>query len=589
MQSSKVKPSIQSYFDQSIKQINRRVLLLSAIVLLPIYIFLVFLYEYNQVSKILQTATPEIAQQITMGDIIGVKRSTHSLILGQQFVAAKIYAKDGTCTSVATLSEIEKPDSFNTKINTSCEETTVETGIKYSYPILSAGSGEVGKIVVWISFPWVLALIAPFFIGCLAWVLNMLFRASIKKVMSNLVHTIEDLPNIFGDGEREFELQEFDQVSQEIKRLQKRELELAASKVYSDVAVQVAHDIRSPLSALELMSSQLTEVPETKRLVVRNSINRIRDIANSLSLKGEQGISYQELSSSVRPVMDSDEVTLLLPVLDMIVTEKRIENREKLNVSINFEQSQNSYGLFARIEPKIFKRLLSNLINNAVEALPNESGKIEIFLKEGESGKILVQIVDNGKGIPEDLLPKLGIRGNTFNKEGGSGLGLAHAKEALEEFGGELQISSEINIGTMVTIKLPKEKSPDWFVPKLVIKSNTKILTFDDDLTVHQVWRERFDSVNKNIELIRFSNVLELRKFFSVHFADLDDTLFLMDYEILNQNVTGLDLIEDLGIQKQAVLVTSRFEETGIRKRCEIQKVKLIPKSMSAFVPIEIT
>ena len=141
----------------------------------------------------------------------------------------------------------------------------------------------------------------------------------------------------------------------------------------------------------------------------------------------------------------------------------------------------------------------------------------------------------------------------------------------------------------MVTIKLPKEKSPDWFVPKLVIKSNTKILTFDDDLTVHQVWRERFDSVNKNIELIRFSNVLELRKFFSVHFADLDDTLFLMDYEILNQNVTGLDLIEDLGIQKQAVLVTSRFEETGIRKRCEIQKVKLIPKSMSAFVPIEIT
>ena len=65
--------------------------------------------------------------------------------------------------------------------------------------------------------------------------------------------------------------------------------------------------------------------------------------------------------------------------------------------------------------------------------------------------------------------------------------------------------------------------------------------------------------------------------------------LFLMDYEISGSTESGLDLIETLGIQKQSILVTSRYEEKNIRERCESLGVRLIPKSMSGFVPIEIT
>ena len=61
-----------------------------------------------------------------------------------------------------------------------------------------------------------------------------------------------------------------------------------------------------------------------------------------------------------------------------------------------------------------------------------------------------------------------------------------------------------------------------------------------------------------------------------------------MDYEIYGSKESGLDLIEELGLGAQAVLVTSRFDEAGIRGRCDRLGVKLIPKSMSGFVPIEV-
>jgi hypothetical protein len=78
----------------------------------------------------------------------------------------------------------------------------------------------------------------------------------------------------------------------------------------------------------------------------------------------------------------------------------------------------------------------------------------------------------------------------------------------------------------------------------------------------------------------------DLKAFYRKNFADLDEALFLMDYEIKNDSETGLDLIEQLGIAQQAILVTSRYEEKAIRQRCNRLQLKLIPKTMCGFVPI---
>jgi hypothetical protein len=126
---------------------------------------------------------------------------------------------------------------------------------------------------------------------------------------------------------------------------------------------------------------------------------------------------------------------------------------------------------------------------------------------------------------------------------------------------------------------LPREMPPPWFVSNLILQHDSKVIIFDDDQSVHQIWKE---------QMIHITTPMELRKLYGKNFSELDNAIFLMDYEILNSQVTGLELIEELNIQLQSILVTSRYDEPRIRDVCDRLKVKLIPKSMSGFVPIDI-
>lgn len=67
---------------------------------------------------------------------------------------------------------------------------------------------------------------------------------------------------------------------------------------------------------------------------------------------------------------------------------------------------------------------------------------------------IVVMIIDNGKGIPDQALPKIFENGFSHEKSFGTGLGLFHAKEYLEAWGGEIRIHSEEGVYTTVTIQL---------------------------------------------------------------------------------------------------------------------------------------
>jgi signal transduction histidine kinase len=366
----------------------------------------------------------------------------------------------------------------------------------------------------------------------------------------------------------------------------------------ASLAEQVAHDIRSPLSALEMLSSILNELPEDKRTILRNSINRIRDITNSLLQKrslrdGEQDQVFNNDSaeksshSSKGSVLKNLETELLMPIVDSLITEKRTQYREKLNLQIDFVQTKESYGLFSQLQLTQFKRVLSNLIDNAVEALPDFSGRVNVALSF-DTDFNTVTIEDNGCGIQKETLKKIGERGATFNKESGSGLGLFYAKTNVADWGGNVQIESDVGIGTKIRIHLPREMPPPWFVSNLILQHDSKVIIFDDDQSVHQIWKERIDSINSTVQMIHITTPMELRKLYGKNFSELDNAIFLMDYEILNSQVTGLELIEELNIQLQSILVTSRYDEPRIRDVCDRLKVKLIPKSMSGFVPIDI-
>jgi len=213
--------------------------------------------------------------------------------------------------------------------------------------------------------------------------------------------------------------------------------------------------------------------------------------------------------------------------------------------------------------------------------MPYDKGNIKVILLS-ENEYVIVKVKDDGKGIPPEILSRLGEKGLTFNKKGGSGLGLYHAKTTIEKWSGKLEINSELNKGTEVTIKIPKAKTPDWFCESINIDSKTKIIVIDDDETIHNIWEDRFKKYN--IEIIHLYNPNDLK-----HSSKTEKELYLIDYEFKGYNENGLDLIEELNISDKSILVTSHFENEIIIERCRELNIKLIPKTLSGFVPVIFT
>lgn len=450
------------------------------------------------------------------------------------------------------------------------------------------------------SYVFIYFLIYLFSLGLISF-LNYYHRSLLDKFLIRplyeflyVIKTYNAGSNIYGDHSIIFDdafmvQKSIEQVAIEnqfkslIKRLcdaQEEGNQLRMRALIGDVSIQVAHDIRSPLAALDMAVKQTAELPEENRLLIRSAVQRIRDIANDLSQKKQVANK-----GAISPVQNEESsVQLLSGLLDSIVSEKRLQYRDRIGIEIESQLDESYYGLFAAIQPVEFKRVLSNLINNAIEALAN-NGKVEVKLSGGDN--ISIQISDNGKGIPPEILPKLMQRGETHGKSGGSGLGLYHARTSVEKWGGSVEITSTIDVGTTITVMLPKALSPSWFVAELILPKNGTVIVIDDDDSIHQIWKQRFEEWRSKgqVTLIHFSSPEKFIEWRNCNPAN-ESCLYLCDYEFLNHDKTGIDVIQELKIANKSILVTSHFEEEYVRTECENLGVRLIPKNLAGFVPM---
>lgn len=351
------------------------------------------------------------------------------------------------------------------------------------------------------------------------------------------------------------------------------------------MAAQVAHDIRSPVFALDAALKNMEQFPEQQRVVVRHAVNRIRDVANGLLEKNRRQAGAAA-AGNTGPM----EIRLLSSLIDPVITEKRLQYGDKPGIAINFELSQQSHGMFAKVQPVEFGRMLSNLLNNGAEAL-GDKGKVDVRLAP-EDNYILLTITDTGKGIPPEVLSRLGQRGETHGKADGSGLGLYHAKTTAESWGGSLAITSTPGKGTTVVIKLPRAEAPDGFVAAIELIPGRPVIVLDDDAGIHQIWRSRFETARLgewNIEALYFREPEQLRAWVKAEPAKAKTAICLFDYELSGYKDTGLSLAEELGLCVRTILVTSRSEENRIIKECARLKVRLMAKGMAEYVPISIS
>lgn len=252
-------------------------------------------------------------------------------------------------------------------------------------------------------------------------------------------------------------------------RISRREVELETfaseeklrlTRALADQAWQVAHDIRSPLAAINLAVSSGSGLDKEKIEVIQGAVSRINDIADDLIAQAkatpQTAMEYgkdQKVTSQFKL-----EPTRIGDFLTSVWREKKIElsNHGDVEFKLDLDGSAES---ICNIDKKEFARALSNLINNAVEALEVNRGRVSLAVRDA-MGEVAIIVSDNGKGIPQDLLEKLGNDRISVGKSGssGSGLGLRHARTVAEGMCGRMSIQSRVGRGTLITMTFPVVK-----------------------------------------------------------------------------------------------------------------------------------
>jgi anti-sigma regulatory factor (Ser/Thr protein kinase) len=343
------------------------------------------------------------------------------------------------------------------------------------------------------------------------------------------------------------------------------------------MAQQVAHDIRSPLTALNIAVSALNGLSDEPRNLIRSAVQRITKIANDLARKTirEKEGALDEGKPSVQHIAT---------LVEAIVLEKRFQYLGRSKVQFDLQLDHAARSVFAEVEPTSFQRVLSNIIDNAAEA-SSDGGNIQIHVNPSQDRFTLI-IEDSGKGIPEDVLPKLMRQGATFGKPNGNGLGLFHAQKTFQCWNGSIKIDSKVGKGTSVFLHLPSNSRPDWFAAELHLDHSVGVAILDDDESIEQAWKARLLSLGMREDRIYYFNKPEkfTHWFQEEHFKG--SPLLLCDFELVGSRQTGLDLIEQLATEANSILVTSRFQDGDLINRCSRLGVPILPKCCIASVPI---
>jgi signal transduction histidine kinase len=360
-------------------------------------------------------------------------------------------------------------------------------------------------------------------------------------------------------------------------------IKIGEQEKFQEIIKQVAHDIRSPLASMSMIVKSCQIIPERERVALREAANTINDIANNL-LK-----AYVRKETDINQnLTEKSETILVSPVILQILTDKKYQY-QKHPIKFDYHFSQTGSFAWIKIEPTAFKRMLSNVINNAVDAFDKKEGKINLYLDADEE-QVKITIEDNGKGMKPELLKN--IMNNvavTEGKANGHGIGLTQVRQTLQNNQGQWLINSQVGAGTRVTLTFPRSDSENWIAEVIQLNNDDVVVILDDDTSIHLAWDIRFDKILKkfpNLTVKHFESGEEAVAF--INQLKKDQRIFLLtDYELLNQTINGLQVIEQTGIN-HAILVTSHYANATVIGQAARSGTKILPKQLAPDIPIVI-
>lgn len=240
-----------------------------------------------------------------------------------------------------------------------------------------------------------------------------------------------------------------DEYNKMVKKLDVSAALLARSEregAWREMARQVAHEIKNPLTPMKLNLQYLQMAIDT------NSPN-VKDISVYVAkILVEQIDHLSQIATDFAQFANIGKTRI--QVFNLNDSIKHVSSLYSANENLNMVLLPHSEKIMIKADKTQINRVLTNLIQNAIQSVPeNKDVEIEIATQQAD-GKVLLSVKDNGTGIPEEMTNKI-FTPNFTTKTSGTGLGLAMCKGIIEKLDGRIWFETKENEYTIFYVELP--------------------------------------------------------------------------------------------------------------------------------------
>ena len=264
-----------------------------------------------------------------------------------------------------------------------------------------------------------------------------------------------------GEWDTRVDVQGGDEIAQLAESFNRMTAELLAQKerlvqtervaAWRELARRLAHELKNPLFPLQLTVENLmrarTQSPEQFDEVFRESSSTLlAEISNLKTIIGR----FSEFSKMPHPQLQGVQVNeILRGVVNLYQAQLQAPGRAAIDCKLELDESLGTIAA----DPDLLHRALSNLVLNAMDAMPN-GGTLRLRSRR-DDGKAIVEIADTGSGLTREECERIFTPYYT-SKQHGTGLGLAIVQSVVSDHGGRISVQSEPGRGTTFVIELPE-------------------------------------------------------------------------------------------------------------------------------------
>jgi len=302
----------------------------------------------------------------------------------------------------------------------------------------------------------------------LAILLSSWASARVTRPIEQLAHAAQDVAD--GNWNARVEVEANDEVGQLAESFNRMTKELLAQKerlvqtervaAWRELARRLAHELKNPLFPLQLtvenlMRARMQSAEQFDEVFGESARTLLAEIAN---LKGIIG-RFSEFSRMPQPQLQRVQVNDIVGRVAQLF-QAQFEAPGRAAIACNLELDNHLEPIAA--DPELLHRALSNLVLNAMDAMPN-GGSLTLRTRR-DHGTALIEIADTGSGLTQEECERIFTPYYT-SKQHGTGLGLVIVQSVVSDHGGTIGVQSEPGRGTTFVIELPRNREALLAIP----------------------------------------------------------------------------------------------------------------------------